>query len=444
MCLPVYGCILEFKTPNSSFSGLGMSKTWHKPFWRLIIALGCYLVDAPSSHSGERTLLPHTYQRLRSGEPVTIVCLGDSVTGIYYHSGGRRAYPEMLQIALNKQFPKAKVRVINAGISGDTTALAWARLENDVLQHRPHLVTVMFGLNDVARLPLDDYRQNLAKISKRVADAGSEVLLCTPNGVEATPDRPLAKVSEFVAAARALGTQQRLPVADVFAAYEEVRSKDATEFSLLLSDPLHPNMDGHKRSAAVIARAISGREISLENEAPLSPAIPHTLSLLLEKQPIKVLAMPPYDTLVGPILKKLDPEAKIEVSTWEVAGKSLGEIEEDAKNVRELRPDLVIVAVPLVPSTEPVPGFARSYGWILSRSLSFGIQEWDVLALPPSLAEPVKSESQRLQDKLVQRLIAAQDLSLIARQPNDHRPAADVLSGWFEDEFFAARDKQGK
>lgn len=35
-----------------------------------------------------------------SDQPITIVCLGDSVTGVYYHTGGHRAYPEMLELAL--------------------------------------------------------------------------------------------------------------------------------------------------------------------------------------------------------------------------------------------------------------------------------------------------------------------------------------------------------
>ena len=57
-----------------------------------------------------------TAQLLVAGkEPVRIVCIGDSITGVYYHSGGMRAYPEMLQIALQKLHPKAKVTVRNAG-----------------------------------------------------------------------------------------------------------------------------------------------------------------------------------------------------------------------------------------------------------------------------------------------------------------------------------------
>src|SRR5262245_1454666 len=78
--------------------------------------------------------------------PVKIVCLGDSITGVYYHTGGRRAYPEMLEVALRRLYPKASVRVVNAGISGNTTRDGLARLERDVLAHEPHLVTVMFGM----------------------------------------------------------------------------------------------------------------------------------------------------------------------------------------------------------------------------------------------------------------------------------------------------------
>ena len=68
-----------------------------------------------------------------------IVCLGDSVTGVYYHTGGQRAYPEMLELALNASHSDTVVRVINAGVSGNTTSDGLARLEADVLQHRPKI-----------------------------------------------------------------------------------------------------------------------------------------------------------------------------------------------------------------------------------------------------------------------------------------------------------------
>lgn len=55
--------------------------------------------------------IPRTAELLRAGnDPVRIVCLGDSVTGVYYHTGGRRAYPEMVQVALKRLYPNASRR----------------------------------------------------------------------------------------------------------------------------------------------------------------------------------------------------------------------------------------------------------------------------------------------------------------------------------------------
>jgi lysophospholipase L1-like esterase len=106
-----------------------------------------------------------------------IVCFGDSITGIYYHTGGRRAWPEMLEIALRKACPKADVTVINAGISGHTTVNTLARIEKDVLRHKPNLVAVMFGMNDVVRVPLDTFAANLTEIIRQCRQIRAEVLL---------------------------------------------------------------------------------------------------------------------------------------------------------------------------------------------------------------------------------------------------------------------------
>ena len=87
--------------------------------------------------------------RLENGGPLRIVCFGDSITGIYFHTGSRIAYPELLGAALRRLYPASNVEVINAGIGGDHTRAALKRMERDVLDHQPHLVTVMFGMNDV-------------------------------------------------------------------------------------------------------------------------------------------------------------------------------------------------------------------------------------------------------------------------------------------------------
>src|SRR5690606_8655205 len=95
-----------------------------------------------------RPALPNFARRLQAGQPVKLVGFGDSITGIYYHTGGRRAWPEILGGLLRAACPPADLTVINAGVSGNTAAHALDRIERDVFAHRPDLVAVQLGMND--------------------------------------------------------------------------------------------------------------------------------------------------------------------------------------------------------------------------------------------------------------------------------------------------------
>jgi len=46
-----------------------------------------------------------TTQLMEAGQPVRIVCFGDSITGVYYHTGGRRAWCDLLGVALVGRVP---------------------------------------------------------------------------------------------------------------------------------------------------------------------------------------------------------------------------------------------------------------------------------------------------------------------------------------------------
>ncbi|MSQ94233.1 MAG: hypothetical protein EXR98_06715 [Gemmataceae bacterium] len=379
----------------------------------LLLAAALFLPSAAQAQ-GSRTK-----ELLAAGKPVTVVCFGDSITGVYYHTGGRRAYPEMLEIALQKAYPKAQVKVMNAGVSGHTTVQAMARLDGAVLKHKPQLVTVMFGMNDMVRVPLDDFKKNMIEIKDRCQKAGAEVMFCTQNNIIETAGRPNKKLAEITQIIRDLAKEHKLAVADCHAAYESAKTKDAADWRLLLSDEIHPNMDGHKLLAETIAKTIVGKEISLKDSGPPTPAIPRTLQLLKAGQPIKVLAMPPYDKVIGPALQEFDPKAKVEVTTWPTEGMTLAQLETAAKKVRGMKLDLVIVAVPITPSAPNLESRINSYSWVMNHSLSFGYQQWDVIAIPPSTAEFKLSLGERQLDRFARRLIAAQDLSMITRQKGE-------------------------
>lgn len=85
--------------------------------------------------------LPNIIQKLENGDTVTIVYFGGSNT----RSEGYRV---MTADWLRKQYPKADIRSVNAGIDGTGSDLGCARLETDVLRHRPDLVFVEFVGND--------------------------------------------------------------------------------------------------------------------------------------------------------------------------------------------------------------------------------------------------------------------------------------------------------
>ena len=356
-----------------------------------------------------------TAQLLATGkEPVRIVCIGDSITGVYYHSGSLRAYPEMLQIALQKIHPQAQVTVRNAGISGDTTTGGLKRLARDVLSHKPHLVTVMFGMNDLVRTPVADFQNNLREIIRHCRAIDAEVILCTQNSIVESPQRPGAKLAEFTQAIRDIAKAESLPVADCFAAFEVVHAKDALEWNLLLSDPIHPNMAGHKLFAETIAHTISGQKTSLADIGPPLPALRHTHDLLKAGKPVKVLAMPPYDTLIAPAILQLYPKAIVNVTSWPTEGQTLAQVEESAKKVRSMAQDLVLIAVPGSLPVQKPEAFHKSYSWIMNWSLSFGPQQWDVIVALPSATKTKLTTEEQQHEAFARRLIEAQDLHLLA------------------------------
>lgn len=103
-----------------------------------------------------------------------VVFLGDSLTaGLGLDEN--QAYPAVVERELEKE--GQDVRVLNAGVSGDTTAGGLSRL-GWLLGQRPEIVVVALGANDGLRaLPLTETEKNLREIIRRSREAGARVLL---------------------------------------------------------------------------------------------------------------------------------------------------------------------------------------------------------------------------------------------------------------------------
>jgi lysophospholipase L1-like esterase/predicted esterase len=339
----------------------------------------------------------------------------------------------MLGFALQKANPRANLEMINAGISGHTTVNALARIDKDVLAKKPHLVVIKFGMNDVTRVPLDTFRNNMRTIARRCLDVGSAVVLCTPNSVYENSARPNGRLAEFSQAVREVADELSLPLVDFFQDWQQLRKEDPDEWMLTMSDTIHPNMNGHKRFARLIAQSISGKEVSLDDLRPPSEALHHTFDRLHDQKPIKLVAMPPYDELLPALLRDHFPDAKFETIRWPIEGQSVDQLANWAKQIRGMKPDLVVPAVPANASAADKEAFVQHYEWVLNWSFQFAGRPWDVVPIMPTAAGELPVEA-KAPAELARRIIIGKDVRFIDRVSEDKRPAQELIAAWIAEQ----------
>lgn len=387
----------------------------------------CFLLGIASFalpvRAEEQPTVEAVLKRLASGEPTRIVCFGDSITGAYYHTGGERAWCDMLGQAIQRAYPQSRPEVINAGISGHTSAAGLARMEKDVIAKQPHLVVVMFGMNDVARASLDDFVENLTAIVRRSHEADAAVILCTPNTVYENAGRPIAKLAELSERVRKLAKEQKVVLADCFADTTILKERNELGWMLAMSDEIHPNMNGHRQMAETIATALTGKRVSLDHVPPPANALHHTFQKLAAGQPVHLVAMPPYDEQMPATLRQQFPKAEFQVTTWPTEGKTLAELRAWAQKIRDLKPDLVVPAVPPTTAAENDGKFIDHYEWALNFSFPFAGRAWDVVPVLPELPEKV-ADAQKRNLSMAREIVIGKDVRFIDLQRRE------TLSAW--------------
>jgi lysophospholipase L1-like esterase len=192
-------------------------------------------------------------------EPVRIVCLGDSVTkavrkGVEPH----QTFCALLQQQLSGA--DRPVEVVNAGIGGNTTEDGLKRFQPDVLDHKPHIVVIMFGLNDSwidagkteSRLTVHEYRANLDTMLELLIGHEIKIVLMTPNPALAPtygPERN-ATLRPYVDVVRSLARHHELPLVDVYQHFAELAQE--REINSLFTDDMHPNPAGQQQLAVLL------------------------------------------------------------------------------------------------------------------------------------------------------------------------------------------------
>ena len=205
-------------------------------------------------------------------EPITIACVGDSVTHgcfeLYVNQNGivtthyspSQSYVQLLQNALNTVFPIAAVNVLNCGISGDNIRICRERYARDVGRFAPDVVVFCYGLNDctIEGYTADAFGADMRDMMRMVLDADAECILLTPNMMSTYLDpsiveegvRELAAtatarqcdgtLSAFIEASRRAARQLQVPIADVYAIWEAFYQSGADINQLLANRVNHP------------------------------------------------------------------------------------------------------------------------------------------------------------------------------------------------------------
>ncbi len=191
--------------------------------------------------------LKSTRARLKAGEAVKIVAFGDSIT-----AGGDASKPELIfwrrwADGLQRKYPRARVTAVNGATGGDSTAQGLQRLQAKVLDQKPDLVLIGFGMNDhnVNGVPVPQYEQNLKQMIGRIRRAtAAEVVLFS-----AFPPNPKWKfgshhMADYAAATGRIARKTHCAYADVFNNWQTLAARKKPE-DLLGNNINHPNDFGH-------------------------------------------------------------------------------------------------------------------------------------------------------------------------------------------------------
>ncbi len=207
--------------------------------------------------------IPKTLAKLKAGQPVTIVCWGDSVTAGGNASQPALRYVDVFAAGLRSRFPQSKIDVRNISLGGSNSR-QWLHPDkypyqgrsgseskaqfDQVLKAKPDLVTIEF-VNDAGLSPAM-VEQTYGEILARLEPVGAEVILITPHftmwrmmGFKAMRE---AERRPYVLALREFAGKHNVALADAAARWQHLAAEGIPYLTLLHNTINHPDDRGHR------------------------------------------------------------------------------------------------------------------------------------------------------------------------------------------------------
>jgi acyl-CoA thioesterase-1 len=209
----------------------------------LLLGAACGRPDAAATEA-PRSPAAETVQPPRVAARSRIVFLGDSLTA-GYGLAKEESVPSLIQSRLDAS--GYAYDVVNAGVSGDTSAGGLSRLEWS-LDGDVAVLVIELGANDGLRgLPVPAMKKNIAEIITRAKQRGIAVVL---TGMEAPPNYGAAYTTEFRQVFHDLAREHEV----VFVPF--YLNGVAGIPSLNIADGMHPNPAGARIVEKTVWRAL--------------------------------------------------------------------------------------------------------------------------------------------------------------------------------------------
>jgi acyl-CoA thioesterase-1 len=210
----------------------------------LAVLCGCSKPDEPASKPTQEAAAPAPPPAAADARRA-IVCFGDSITAGFGLDAGQ-SFPDLLQQDLDRR--KLAYRVVNLGVSGDTTQDGLARLPM-ALAEKPAIVLLELGGNDGLRgIPLSITQANLAQMIEEFRGAGARIVLA---GMTLPPNYGPEFIQKFEALYKGLAAKYQVTLIPFL--LEGVGAHD--EF--MQRDGLHPNAAGARKMEALVMRTLT-------------------------------------------------------------------------------------------------------------------------------------------------------------------------------------------
>jgi acyl-CoA thioesterase I len=207
-----------------------------KALWPLlaIVLTACSVEEQPRSVEIAAPAPRHNSDAAKAvANRPKIVVLGDSLTA-GYGLAIEQSYPSLLQQRLDAA--GLRYEVVNAGVSGDTSAGGVSRVDWALQSGGVSVLVVALGGNDGLRgIPVAELRRNLSAIVERGKQKGARVLLA---GMEAPPNMGPAYTTAFRQVYRDVARQHDVPLIPF------LLDRVAVDRALNIRDGIHPNAEG--------------------------------------------------------------------------------------------------------------------------------------------------------------------------------------------------------